>query len=95
MVNEKVFDLMFDLDATEEQLDSKSIYGSAKQGWMRRWTERTDIIFPLLDPIIVHIPAPATVRRDAPDAHHFIGLFALTGTDRCGQVTRGSLKDGP
>ena len=52
VVNEQVFDLMFSLDATEEQLDYKTIYGSAKQGWMsHRWNEPTDSIVPLLDVI--------------------------------------------
>ena len=58
-VHEQVFDLMFALDATEEQLDFKTIYGSAKQGWMSyKWNERTDSIEPLLDAIIDDIPAP-------------------------------------
>ena len=53
MVNEQVFDLMFSLNATEDQLDYKTIYGSAKQGWMsHKWNERTDSIVPLLDTII-------------------------------------------
>jgi len=59
VVNEQVFDLMFTLGATEEQLDYKTIYGSAKQGWMSHVvTERTDSITPLLDTIIDEIPEP-------------------------------------
>ena len=62
VVNEQVFDLMFSLDATEEQLDYKTIYGSAKQGWMsHKWNEPTDSIVPLLDAIIDEIPEPKIV----------------------------------
>ena len=58
VVNEQVFDLMFSLNATEEQLDYKTIYGSAKQGWMSHvWNEPTDSIAPLLEAIINLIPA--------------------------------------
>ena len=58
-VHEAVFELMFSLDATEEQLDFPTIYGSAKQNWMSdSWSKQTDTIFPLLDAIIEHIPAP-------------------------------------
>ncbi|MEF9950188.1 MAG: GTP-binding protein, partial [Mucinivorans sp.] len=58
-VNEQVFDLMFQLDATEDQLDFKTIYGSAKNGWMsRNWQEPTTDILALLDTIIEEIPAP-------------------------------------
>ena len=64
VVNEQVFDLMFSLNATEEQLDYKTIYGSAKQGWMsHKWNERTDSIVPLLDAIIDEIRPPSRVRR--------------------------------
>ena len=59
VVNEQVFDLMFTLGATEEQLDYKTIYGSAKQGWMSHVvTVITDSIHPLLDTIIDEIPEP-------------------------------------
>ena len=58
-VYEQVFDLMFTLNATEDQLDFVTIYGSAKQGWMSHvWKERTGDITPLLDAIIDNIPAP-------------------------------------
>lgn len=57
-VNEQVFDLMFTLNANEEQLDYRTVYGSAKQGWMsNKLGERTDNITPLLDAIIDDIPA--------------------------------------
>ena len=58
-VQEMVFDLMFNLDATEDQLDFKTIYGSAKNGWMGEdWKNPTDSIAPLLDAIIDNIPGP-------------------------------------
>ena len=58
-VQEKVFDLMFNLDATEEQLDFPTIYGSAKLGWMNDdYKNVNDNIFPLLDAVINFIPSP-------------------------------------
>lgn len=62
-MNEQVFDLMFTLNANEEQLDYRTVYGSAKQGWMsNKLGERTDNITPLLDAIIDDIPEPAVWR---------------------------------
>ena len=58
-VHEMVFDLMFSLDASEEQLDFPTIYGSAKQAWMSDdWSKPTEDITPLLDAIVKYIPAP-------------------------------------
>ena len=86
VVNEQVFDLMFTLDATEEQLDYKTIYGSAKQGWMSHvWTERTDSIAPAARRHYRRDSGTRNRRRDAPDAHHLARIFALRGTDRRGQ----------
>jgi len=60
-VHEAVFDLMFELNATDDQLDFPTYYGSAKQGWMGEdWQKQTADITPLLDAIIQHIPAPIT-----------------------------------
>uniref|UniRef100_UPI004057C160 translational GTPase TypA n=1 Tax=Alistipes sp. TaxID=1872444 RepID=UPI004057C160 len=95
VVNEQVFDLMFTLDATEEQLDYKTIYGSAKQGWMsHKWNEKTDSIVPLLDAIIDEIPAP-TVSEGTPqllitslEYSSYIGRIAV------GKLTRGTLVNG-
>ena len=62
-VNEQVFDLMFSLNATEEQLDFKTVYGSAKQGWMSRdWRKPTTDINDLLDTIIEAIPDPEALE---------------------------------
>lgn len=62
-VQEMVFDLMFNLNATEDQLDFPTIYGSAKQGWMTTdLSKRTDNINAVLDAIIKYIPAPKTLE---------------------------------
>ncbi|WP_018477204.1 translational GTPase TypA [Pontibacter roseus] len=94
-VHEQVFDLMFNLDATEDQLDFTTLYGSSKQGWMSTdWTQPTDNITPLLDAIIDVIPA-APFREGTPqmqitslDYSSFVGRIAI------GRVHRGTLKEG-
>ncbi|MDN5200926.1 translational GTPase TypA [Fulvivirgaceae bacterium BMA10] len=94
-VQEQVFDLMFNLDATEEQLDFVTIYGSSKQGWMSHdWKQPTDNITPLLDEIIKTIP-PAPRHEGTPqlqitslDYSSFVGRIAI------GRVYKGSLKEG-
>ncbi|MDD5840032.1 MAG: translational GTPase TypA [Bacteroidales bacterium] len=94
-VQEMVFDLMFSLDATEEQLEFVTIYGSAKQGWMSTdWHTPTDNIIPLLDAIIENIPAPTTLEGDPQmlitslDYSNYVGRIAV------GRVHRGTLRDG-
>ncbi|HKK78672.1 MAG TPA: translational GTPase TypA [Phaeodactylibacter sp.] len=90
---EAVFDLMFNLDASEEQLDFPTIYGSAKFGWMSEdWREQTDNIAPLLDAILEHIPAPQ-VEEGTPqmlvtslDFSKYIGRIAI------GRLQRGTLR---
>ena len=95
VVNEQVFDLMFTLDATEEQLDYKTIYGSAKQGWMsHRWNEPTDSIVPLLDAIIDEIPEPKIVEGTPQMLITSLEYSSYTGRIAVGKVTRGSLKAG-
>ncbi len=94
-VQEMVFDLMFALDATEDQLDFHTIYGSAKNGWMGEdWKTPTDSIAPLLDAIIENIPAP-TFNEGTPqmlitslDFSSYVGRIAI------GRVHRGTLKEG-
>ena len=64
-VNEMVFDLMFNLNATEDQLDFPTIYGSAKQNWMSKdWRKPTEDITAVLDAIIDYIPAPRQLEGD-------------------------------
>ena len=95
VVNEQVFDLMFSLDASEEQLDYKTIYGSAKQGWMsHKWNERTDSIVPLLDAIIDEIPEPSVVEGTPQMLVTSLEYSAYTGRIAVGKLTRGSLKAG-
>ena len=94
-VQDMVFDLMFSLDATEDQLDFPTIFGSAKNGWMSTdWEKPTDNILPLLDTIIEHIPAPVTYEGDAQmlitslDFSNYVGRIAI------GRVHRGTLREG-
>ncbi|MDR3142189.1 MAG: translational GTPase TypA [Tannerellaceae bacterium] len=94
-VQEMVFDLMFSLDATEEQLDFPTIYGSAKQGWMSDdWQNPSDNIYPLLDAIIEYIPEPEVLEGPSQllitslDYSRYVGRIAV------GRVHRGELKEG-
>ena len=94
-VNEQVFDLMFSLDATEEQLDYKTIYGSAKQGWMSHiWNEPTDSIAPLLDAIIDEIPEPASVEGTPQMLVTSLEYSPYVGRIAVGKLTRGELRAG-
>lgn len=95
VVNEQVFDLMFTLDATEEQLDYKTIYGSAKQGWMsHKWNEQTDSIQPLLDAIIDEIPEPQTAEGTPQMLITSLEYSSYIGRIAVGKLTRGSLVSG-
>jgi GTP-binding protein len=94
-VHEAVFDLMVNLDATEEQLDFPTLFGSGKGGWFSEdWKEKTDSIVPLLDSIVEHIPAPLVSEGNTQllitslDYSSFIGRIAI------GRLNRGSLKEG-
>ncbi|MBQ3212736.1 MAG: translational GTPase TypA [Alistipes sp.] len=95
VVNEQVFDLMFSLGATEEQLDYKTIYGSAKQGWMSHlWNEPTDSIAPLLDAIIDEIPAPEAVEGTPQMLITSLEYSPYVGRIAVGKITRGELRAG-
>ena len=95
VVNEQVFDLMFSLGATEEQLDYKTIYGSAKQGWMSHvWNQPKDSIFPLLDTILDEIPEPAVVEGTPQMLITSLEYSSYIGRIAVGKVTRGELKTG-
>jgi GTP-binding protein len=94
-VHEQVFDLMFNLEATEDQLDFPCLYGSSKQGWMSTdWKTPTTDIVPLLDAVIEHIPASPVVdgtpqmQITSLDYSSFVGRIAI------GRVARGTLKEG-
>ena len=95
VVHEQVFELMYSLDATEEQLDFPTIYGSAKQNWMSTdWKSPTNSIEPLFDAILEHIPAPPE-NEGTPqmlitslDYSKYIGRIAI------GRIHRGEVKEG-
>ena len=93
-VHEAVFELMFNLDATEEQLEFHTLYGSAKQNWMGPdWKNPTDSILPLLDAILEHIPAPKIdegtlqMQITSLDYSNFVGRIAI------GRVKRGTVSE--
>ncbi|TFV93144.1 translational GTPase TypA [Algoriphagus kandeliae] len=94
-VHEAVFDLMFNLDATEEQLEFHTLYGSAKQNWMGPdWKNPTDSILPLLDAILEYIPSPKIeegtlqMQITSLDYSNFVGRIAI------GRVKRGTVSEG-
>mgnify|MGYP004684035041 FL=1 len=94
-VYEMVFDLMFDLDATEEQLDFPVIYGSAKNGWMSEdWQKPTDNIFYLLDSIVENIPAPVQLEGTPQMLITSLDYSNYTGRIAVGRVHRGTLREG-
>ena len=94
-VQEEVFDLMFNLDATEEQLDFKTVYGSAKQGWMSLdWHKPTHDITPLLDVILEEVPAPAVVEGTPQMLISSLEYSPYVGRIAVGKITRGSLRTG-
>jgi GTP-binding protein len=92
-VHDAVFELFFNLDATEEQLDFPTIYGSSKQGWMNTSITQTDNILPLLDAILEHVPepkvneGPSQMQITSLDYSSFLGRIAV------GKVARGSIKE--
>jgi GTP-binding protein len=93
-VHEKVFDLMFELDANEEQLNFPTIYGSAKNGWMSEdWKQPTNNIAALLDTILEYFP-PITIQEGntqmlitSLDYSSYVGRIAI------GRLTRGEIKE--
>lgn len=94
-VQEEVFDLMFSLGATEEQLDFKTIYGSAKQGWMSDdWRNPTQDITALLDAILEVIPAPEEKEGTPQMLISSLEYSPYVGRIAVGRITRGTLKTG-
>lgn len=93
-VHDAVFELFFNLDASEEQLNFPTIYGSSKQGWMNTSLTPTDNITPLLDAILQYVPEPKVsegplqLQITSLDYSSFLGRIAV------GKVTRGSIKEG-
>ncbi|MBQ2366960.1 MAG: translational GTPase TypA [Bacteroidaceae bacterium] len=94
-VHEMVFDLMFSLEATEEQLDFPVIFGSAKNNWMSTdWRNQTDNLIPLLDAIIEHIPAPEKNEGTPQMLITSLDYSPYTGRIAIGRVHRGELTEG-
>jgi len=93
-VHDAIFELFYNLDATEEQLNFPTIYGSSKQGWMNTSLTPTENIFPLLDAILEYVPEPAVnegtlqMQITSLDYSSFLGRIAV------GKVARGSIKEG-
>lgn len=94
-VQEEVFDLMFALNATEDQLDFKTIFGSAKQGWMSTdWKQPATDITALLDAILEEIPAPQINEGTPQMLISSLEYSPYVGRIAIGRITRGSLKTG-
>ncbi len=94
-VQEEVFDLMCSLNATDDQLDFKTIFGSAKQGWMSDdWKNPTSDITPLLDAILSEIPAPKVVEGTPQLQVTSLEYSPYVGRIAVGKLTRGVLKTG-
>ena len=94
-VHEKVFDLMFELGATEEQLDFPTVYGSAKNNWMSDdWKNQTNNIEPLLDMVVANVPAPKVSEGTPQMLITSLDFSAFTGRIAIGRLERGVLKEG-
>ncbi|MBO6249826.1 MAG: translational GTPase TypA [Muribaculaceae bacterium] len=94
-VQELVFELMCNLDATEDQLDFPTVFGSAKQGWMSTdWRKPSTDITAVLDAIIEHIPAPQAIDGDAQMLITSLDYSSYVGRIAVGRVHRGTLRDG-
>ncbi len=94
-VYEMVFDLMFSLEATEEQLDFPVLYGSAKNNWMSTdWRKETTDLTALLDAILEHIPAPEKLEGTPQMLITSLDYSPSTGRIAIGRVHRGTLKEG-
>ncbi len=94
-VQEQVFDLMFSLEATEDQLDFPTLYGSAKNGWMSDdWQKPTTDIIALLDAIVEHIPAPKQLKGKPQMLITSLDYSSYVGRIAVGRLHRGELKSG-
>ena len=94
-VYEMVFDLMFSLNATEDQLDFPVLYGSAKNNWMGEdWKTPTGTITPLLDAIVKYIPAPKQLEGTPQMLITSLDYSSYTGRIAVGRVHRGTISEG-
>ena len=93
-VHEKVFDLMFELDATEEQLDFPAVYGSAKNGWMSTdWKTPSGSITPLLDTVLKYFPPKKIEEGNTQMLITSLDFSSYVGRIAIGRLTRGVLKE--
>jgi len=93
-VHDAVFDLMFELDATEEQLDFPTVYGSAKMGWMGpEWQTPTEDITYLLDEILKHIPEPKVEEGTTQMQITSLDFSSYVGRIAIGRLARGNVKE--
>jgi GTP-binding protein len=92
-VHDQVFDLFFNLEATEEQLDFPTFYGSSKQGWFNTSLEQTEDILPLLDGILQYVPAPKVTEGNLQMQITSLDYSSFLGRIAIGKVTRGELKE--
>ena len=93
-VHEKVFELMFELDATEEQLDFPTIYGSAKNGWMSEdWKQPTESIAPLLDRILAYFKPKPIPEGNTQFLITSLDYSTYVGRIAIGRLSRGTLQE--
>jgi GTP-binding protein len=93
-VHEAVFELFFNLDATEEQLDFPTFYGSGKNGWFNNKNEQCEDITPLLDGILQYVPAPKVAEGPLQMQITSLDYSSFLGRIAVGKVARGSIKEG-
>ena len=95
IVYESVFDLMFELDADEWQLDFPTVYGSAKNNWMSTdWKKQTDSVAPLLDMVLEHVPSPDIGEGNTQMLITSLDFSSFTGRIAIGRLQRGQLTSG-
>ena len=95
IVHESVFDLMFELDADEWQLDFPTVYGSAKNNWMSTdWKKQTDSVAPLLDMVLEHVPSPEIGEGNTQMLITSLDFSSFTGRIAIGRLQRGQLTSG-
>ena len=93
-VHDAVFELFFNLDATEEQLDFPTFYGSGKNGWFNSKNEQTEDITPLLDGILEYVPEPRVLAGNLQLQISSLDYSAFLGRVAIGKVIRGGIKEG-
>jgi GTP-binding protein len=92
-VHDKVFDLFFNLEASEEQLDFPTFYGSSKEGWFNTSLEKTENIFPLLDGILQYVPEPKVSEGSLQMQIVSLDFSSFLGRIAIGKVIRGEIKE--